>query len=40
MHDLDCDGQPRAVTRSPGQSGVEYQLVFTFTRPLPSTISG
>jgi hypothetical protein len=34
------DGQTRAVTRRPGQSGVEYQLVFTLTRPLPSTTSG
>ena len=35
-----ADGQTRAVTRIPGHSGVEYQFVFTFTRPLPSTISG
>ena len=33
-------GQTRAVTRSPGHNGVEYQFVFTRTQPLPSTISG
>jgi hypothetical protein len=34
------NGATTAVTRNPGQSEVEYQLVFTFTRPLPSTMSG
>src|ERR1035441_7892409 len=29
------NGATTAVTRSPGQSEVEYQLVFTFTRPVP-----
>src|ERR1022692_4179945 len=35
-----CNGPATAVTRSPGGNGAEYQLSFTFTRPLPSTTNG